>query len=322
MVKTEIFNRIAAVSLFILGILLISPISLAVGEDFKPYPALEKVNACSCNLITNDLFIQNTGDVESTYVITNTGDASLWSSYSEAQFKLAPNERQMVEQYLNIPCSARGEYTIKTSVRTFFGLEKEFEQKLEVNNCPNIYITQESIPPPTCSCRPMQYEFGIINTGNQPDLFEIDVSPFEQYVSFSENAILLDAGEKKIITVFMTLPCDAYGDHLFTLQVKAKNTGILASKYFVVSTNNCFLHNLEVLDQQNVCMDMTSNIPIKITNQGHAVDTYSVTIDGSKFAKLDKKEVKLQSGYKQQDDSYADDPHHQVAFLFTVFFLE
>ncbi|MBW2967761.1 hypothetical protein KY362_04700, partial [Candidatus Woesearchaeota archaeon] len=193
-------------------LILAATAATALTEDFTAFANSKEVPVCACDLRTDQITVQNTGDITSTFMVIPNGEAGTFTDLAPQTFILQPGEAKQVERFIKVPCSARGDYTLNTTVKTLFDTEKFLIQTLEVDNCDNVQIIPRFSGVATeCPCTPVQYSFDVVNTGNHIETYEISVEPYSDAISLSTDLIILEPGEKQEIIVFINLACGEYG---------------------------------------------------------------------------------------------------------------
>jgi hypothetical protein len=266
-------------------LVLISGSVSALSEDFSAFGSKKDVLACACDLTTDHITVHNRGDVTSTFMLFAGGEAAEWTNLAPQTFYLEPGEVKQVERFIKVPCSARGNYALNTTIKTLFDTEKVLEQTLKTDNCPNIQIvpkfsgTQEE-----CPCTPVQYNFEVINIGRHMETYEISVEPFSEAISLSTDFLVLEPGEKQEVAVFINLECGRYGEQIFTFNAMAQGTGILGQTEFDLNIKKCYDYELVVGEGYAICQGVPNIIPYQVQNQANIANEYFVFVEGAEWA--------------------------------------
>ena len=271
--------------LTVLSILIILFCSSAAAyqEDFEAFGAKKDINVCSCDLNTDSITLQNTGDVTSVYSLYNTGEVSNWVNMAPQVISLEPGEIKQVDRFIKVPCKKTGEYEFNTTIKTLFETEKVLEQKLTIQNCENVMINPHFTDTLSgCPCTPMQYSFDVINTGNHIETYEISVEPYSDGISMSADLIVLEPGEKQTIDVFINLECGQYGLKDFTFNAFAQGTGILGQTDFSLDIQKCYDFDILAADDYIVCQGVPNIIPIQIENKASVANDFIIDAQASK----------------------------------------
>jgi flagellar basal body-associated protein FliL len=236
---------------------------------------------CACELTEEKVQLHNTGAVTSTYMVFNKGEAKEWVDIAPATFFLEPGETKEIKQFIKVPCSAQGEYNLNTTIKTLFDTEKTIQQKLNVQNCPNVKITPLfSGIQQECPCTPVQYSFEVLNIGNHIETYEISVEPHSEAIALSLPILILEPGEKQTVDVFINLPCGEYGEKIFTFNAKAQGTQILGQLDFALNIDKCYEYDVAMADEYNICEGVPNIIPYQVQNNAEIANTYFIETTG------------------------------------------
>lgn len=291
------------IALILAIIMLFSGSATAITEDFSAIGSKKVLNICACDLKEEAVTIHNTGDVTSTYMLFTEGAAAQWVDIAPATFYLESGETKEAKQFIKVPCSARGEYELNTTVKTIFEKEKTLTQTLNVQNCPNVQI----IPlfggiQQECPCTPVQYGFEVLNTGNHIETYEISVEPYSEAISLSTPVMVLEPGEKQRVDVFINLPCGEYGTKVFTLNTKAQGTKILGQMDFVLDISKCYDYAVEVGTEYTTCQGIPNIIPYNVRNNADIANTYIMTTEGVDWAYPENTTISTWGGEEKQSN--------------------
>ncbi|MFC1741267.1 hypothetical protein ACFL3V_01900 [Nanoarchaeota archaeon] len=267
---------------FLIAVLVLISSSVgAITEDFSAFGSRETIDVCACDFTTQKVSLHNTGDVTSTYMVYMSGEAASWTNIAPQTFALEGGELKTLEQFIKVPCSARGAYELNTSIRTLFDTEKVIRQAVNVQNCENVQIIPKSSDSQeVCPCTPVQYSFEVVNTGKHVEIYQISVEPFSDAISLSTDILILEPGEKQQVTVFINLECGRYGEQLFTFNAFAEGTKMLGQAEFGMDIKKCYDYSLVIDDEYEVCQGVPNVIPFKIVNNASIANTYSLFVDG------------------------------------------
>ncbi|MFC1691558.1 hypothetical protein ACFL0W_05255 [Nanoarchaeota archaeon] len=285
---------------FIVISLLISQIGIvgAVTEDFNVYAQSEVLSGCACGVINNPITIENTGTVTSTYGLFQEGAASKWSILTKKELILKNGDKEGVGSFINVPCSARGEYDIKTTIQTLFDNVLEINQNIIINQCTNIQVIPVTNSLQSAPCKPLTYEFSITNTGTFIESYRISLEPkneYNKYVTLSDNIVLLQPGESKSVFAYVNLPCDVYGQHGFEFYVEAESNALEAIVPFVVDILPEYDYEIHLEERYDgICQNTENTIQFKVSNEDEIANEYELSIiEAPKFVELLNESVAL-----------------------------
>ncbi|HII71658.1 TPA: hypothetical protein HA265_02795 [Candidatus Woesearchaeota archaeon] len=265
-------------------ILLISSSAAAITENFHAFSSKSGLDVCACDFTQQMVTVQNNGEVTSTYIVEQGGEAAKWTTLAPNTFYLEPGQIQEMENFIKVPCGAKGEYVLNTTIMTVFDLEKVIEQRVNVENCPNIQIVPRfSGVQQECPCTPVQYDFDIVNTGKHIDTYKLSVEPYSDGISLSTDYLVMEPGEKQTVTVFINLNCGEYGERTFTLNALAQGTQILGQMDFDLNINKCYDYQILVGEEYSICQGVPNVIDYQVENLAEISNEYFLTLVGPEW---------------------------------------
>ncbi|GEM_PF-6995105 len=281
--KTNVLLISIVLTIFIASI---GPV-FALQEDFDVFSQNTALNVCSCSFAKNTLSIRNSGDVTSVYTLGQSDSTASWSTLNQKRFTLKAGETKDVLDYIRAPCDSEGVYTLKTTINTIFGLQKEIEQPLEVRTCRNIDIQTSALSKSTCPCSPIAYEFTIANSGDHEETYSLGVEPYDEHVTLSTAHITIAAGQSKQVAVFINKPCSVYGGFNYVFRAVGEGSNVVGELPFGLVVNQCYDYTIDSPAEAVACNNFENIIPIRIRNIANIANTYqlSATLDsGEEFS--------------------------------------
>jgi len=316
-------TRTTPITFLLLIVLMSIP---AFGEDFFASAPQATIRACQCQEVINPITVRNTnlpeegltitinGGVKDTktvsaagkssYTIIQDGKTAEWSTLFPGFFTLEAGDTQVIEEIITVPCGAEGDFPLKTVITTQSGMEKILEQTLEVRECSNVQITSTNTRAESCPCSPVQYEFTLKNQGEYTDTFLIGArGKGAGYITLSENALTLNAGESKLIYVFLNSPCSYSGELTFEILVESQKNDQLEMLPMQASITPCYDFEVETgklihLYEDNASFEAFQGtyaicekephilIPLRVKNTADIRNDYLFILDGPKWASL------------------------------------
>ncbi|MBU0535844.1 MAG: hypothetical protein KKE20_02690, partial [Nanoarchaeota archaeon] len=286
--KMKVIYAIVFVILLVISI----KAGFALQEDFNAYASQKVLYTCACSDIENIITLENTGDVASIYGITQKGSALPYSTFNPATFGLKPGESQNIHNFISVPCNVEGKFDLVTEVDTAFGLVKQLEQTVDIRTCVNVDVALIETPTEICPCSPVRYTFRIKNTGNFVDTYFINVTPYPEYISISEEFVVLGPGQSEDVYVFVATPCGMYGEIAFNLKVEAQRNGVIAELPFDLKINPCYEYSMTSADSFSVCKDLRNIVPVTVSNNADIANTYFLSTN-SDWAFFDQSMISL-----------------------------
>ncbi len=163
-VLTKMSKNTIRYALVFVMLLIFTASAFALNEDFDARSQKSTVFACSGAISTDALIVQNTGDVASAYSIEASGEMAQYATFAENKFSLEPGETRVVDYFINPP-QGEGSYSLKTELKTIFGLSKIITQDVKIEKCLDINLYVKDSKKESCPCDPVRYEFVLSNNG-------------------------------------------------------------------------------------------------------------------------------------------------------------
>ncbi|GAG04956.1 unnamed protein product, partial [marine sediment metagenome] len=107
----------------------------------------------------------------------------------------------------------------------------------------------------------------------------------------------LTPGEISRITAYVTPPCDSTGVYDLTVSAYSEDSGAVASVDLELNSLACY--DFEILPEKNyysICEAEELKIPVEVNNEGTADNTYIISVDGPRWATLERSEISLPAG--------------------------
>ncbi len=276
--KTKLFYGV------LFAILLIISLKSAMAvqsphEGFNAYAQNKILYSCACSGTENIITVENTGEVTSAYEINQSGEGAAYSAVSQETFTLKPGESRELHNFISAPCNRKGKFDLITTISTAFGTAKQIEQTIDIRKCVNVDIKQTRQPEEICPCMPVRYDFTVMNTGDFVETYNINVAPFPEYISISEDLLVLGPGKSEEVYVFVATPCGMFGDLDFTLMAEAQRSGMLAELPFELKINPCYDYTISSPESVSVCRGVRNVLPITVSNDADVANSYFLDAD-------------------------------------------
>ncbi len=266
----------------LLTILLVLFLSLApataLREDFIISSETSTINVCACSYAKVPLRLANTGEVDSVYQVSQSGDAAPWAVLTTQRMTLEPGDATEATMFVRVPCDVQGSFDLRTTVKTLFDKEATLVQQVEVNSCSNLHIVPKT---PTsqkaCPCTPVKYLFMLENGGDHAEVYTVSVEPAD-YVSIGSPRLTLAAGQEAPIVVFINKPCSISGEFEHTLRVVSERAGWESTIPLLLTVDACYDYNVLVAPGISMCKapGKTIHIPLTIQNTAPVRNSYDI----------------------------------------------
>lgn len=292
-----------------------------IRDDFFAALQGKEVHACSCADTVNVLTLKNTGTVPSFYTITLSGEAAPQVTLVPEAVHLEPNEQRQIFVHINTPCKTYTTQELELSIQSHLGVIKKVKQQLTYVPCTNLELRAQANAYINCPCTPTKYTFDVVNTGDFPEVYALNLDlPREQY-SLSASELFILAGKRENVFAYVTLPCDVYGVQQFAVAATAKTSGFTAQlPLYLDASSSCYQFNIQrgevyplvnetasyqfspaTTNTYKVCEQGTYFIPLRITNPSTLLNEHVLELDSPDWASLNYDRVALWP--KQEADS-------------------
>ncbi|MFH1209690.1 MAG: hypothetical protein V1663_02795 [archaeon] len=297
--------------LIFFALLYILCVSLTSVDAFTLNAQETSKNVCPGNTILFTATVNGDGFFEARL----DGSASSWSTVVPNSFSLnqetktlyiyvTPNSNVIAGNY-NLNLIVNDELETKTKAFT-----------VNVNSCHNVQITGQENKE-MCSCNLDVYTYTLKNNGVYDESLDVSVDgSAKDFLTLSQNSILLHPNEQKTLYAYVDVPCENYGNYGFALKVQ--NNNIISSFNSNLKVNNCFDFDLNTdKDYVNFCEHSIENIEVSIKNLGEENNDFYATLDGPAWANIDSNKLNIQS-MKEKSFNIVFNPDYGVQGTFDI----
>jgi hypothetical protein len=192
-------------SILILSLLLIPFFVQAYTEDFN-YESYSQIGACACTNFAIDGQLINLADSSSIYYITESGTASAWSASVPRQVSLInTGDSATISTLINVPCDAKGDYTLYTHIKTALGYEKVHLAVINVKKCQVISIVPIKKENTVCAGDTAVYEFKLKNNGPyQEKILPYINNTAGDSSNFNKDEYIINPSEEDLAYLYIT----------------------------------------------------------------------------------------------------------------------
>jgi len=251
-----------------------------MNNDFifkSPYSGFE---VCRCGTISDTVEIMNTGAYNSMFTLDSNKD---YVTFAQNHFEVESGKTLSVPVYINLPCDSGWKETIELSATSSFAKTKVFEQTININDCQNLVAGLYESQLEEKVCEPFTTSFRIENTGAFNEVYHIDLEPFEEYVTFSSEDLLIAAGRAGEVFVHYALPCDVYGQHDLTYTITAQKNDMKVKLVQNLFIPQDYDFTVAVPQSLSMCDRTQAQYSAVIQNNNNFTDTYTVVVTKPTF---------------------------------------
>lgn len=291
-------NKFSLIGVFLLALALVIPTISAAGS-YKIGDVETSQSACATDSALFILPITNTGSDTDSFTISLSGDAASFSVAAPAGFSLDPGKTEYVYIY-STPSSGAlvSTYPLNVVVNSDNAGTKEVNLDVVVLDCHSVELTVAKDSASTCACAPAEYTLNLKNTGKYTENFAISATgTAADWTTLSDENFKLVSGENQTITATVKSACDATGNFGLTITAASKNSNALARQKLKFESRPCY--DFELTPAKNYfsfCEKSEVKIPLTINNKGTAENTYTFSVDGPSWAKVENTELTVPAG--------------------------
>ena len=248
------------------------------------------------NLITD--VVNNNGNNELQFTITNSGSSSGFTTTTPPGFILASGQSKTIYTYISPRTTTEvGKYTLDLNVQA--GSNSEIiSHSIDVRDCRSFSLVAKDTSSSVCPADIQKYEFLLSNTGENTETFDLRIEgQIAPWATISETTITLARQESKSIFVYVTAPSDALGDYDFSLISTSRSNKNVQTSKVSLKVNSCFDYTLTTQkDSVSMCEKSQEIIPVQITNKGTVDNNYNLVLDGPEWASIENNQIQVGKG--------------------------
>ncbi|MBR9690567.1 hypothetical protein GOV08_02675 [Candidatus Woesearchaeota archaeon] len=258
-----------------------------VVQDFFFSSDNKNINVCACSVFLDVITIQNIGNVEDNYKISTDKEYSKLT----AEFAvLKPGETTEIYNYINPGCKPLEE-EITVSVTSSNGKTKEMTQLVNSPVCNNINATPVNTQLESTPCKTSVAHITLQNPLDFQEAYFIGTNILAQHATFSEDQVILMPGQKRDVFVYFNPTCDFYGEYEGTIDVWTKNTQLEIQIPTLVNISQKYEYEIIAQDEYETCNNVYTRVPITIINNENFSNSYAISMNKSKWFKLENKTI-------------------------------
>ncbi len=276
-------------------------------EDFQ-FTEPEDINVYECMTSEASIItITNTGDISSDYTLGVDGSAARFVSLGPVHFTLEPSQSQDILTYFSVPCGRKGKYDLEIHINTALNFKKILKQNIIVKKPENIELIPIDYSKKIKPCSTASYQFNLKNTGDFEETYSLKFEKlFGLYTNVSFNNVILGPDQEIPLYIYVTPPCNFYGNYTIPFSVKTLNTKLYAKTFVYLIIDRAYDYSLKLgdigIDEftehdegeiYSLCTNSKEVIPIKLKNNADFTNNYNIDLKAPKWVKLLDKKVKL-----------------------------
>jgi hypothetical protein len=244
-------------------------------------------STCPGSTVLFTAVLKGTGD----FTINLDGKASSWASAVPQGVQL-DGESETIYVYATPPSNTpAGLYDLNLKISSSDST-RIVQYTVDVTNCHKLEIAGE-MSKSMCACQSGAYNFVLKNTGTFQEIYSLGLKGVaSEYMSLSQDRVMLNPGEEKFVSASVKVPCDRTGKDVFTLTAGSEN--VFKEINGDVSIRDCFGFNVKTeKDYFSFCEHTINSIPITIENSADISNKMTLVVTGPAWTNLDKRELEL-----------------------------
>lgn len=241
--------------------------------------------------------VENQNSFSVPFTLTNRGSASSWSTTVPSGFTLAPHERKTIYTYITPTQNALpGNYDVEV-IASGAGQTKTARFETKVKDCFQANLGTNDERKTVCPAQVTKFESRLRNTGQYREDYILRVEgQLKDFVSLSEDVVSLSAEESKKVFAYITAPKEA-GEYGFSIVAQGSSGRSVQSLNHILVVQPCYDFRLDVANNTfKFCERATQIVPLKVNNLGTTTNTYTLALEGSSWAVLERDAVTLLAG--------------------------
>ncbi|MBD3262912.1 hypothetical protein GF374_00855 [Candidatus Woesearchaeota archaeon] len=271
--------------------------------DFGLSTSVTTQATCATDTVLYNVQVTNTGGLTDSYTVSMSGDAAEWAVAAPAGFNLEPGETENVYVYVTPVSGALvGTYDLKIIINSRHSGKESVDLNTEVANCHSVALTATTPSKEACVCTMVEYPLTIANTGRYTENFELSLSGnAAEWATLSDETVRLEAGESKEIFAYVTTDCDAIDEYELSVKAESQNSNALTSQQLNLISQPCY--DFDMAPEKNYlsfCENTEVKVPVTIKNEGTADNTYTLKVDGPRWATMEKEKVTVPASSEEQ----------------------
>ena len=156
---------------------------------------------------------------------------------------------------------------------------------ITVKDCPKTEFTVES-KKFACPCQKTEFMINIRNNADYAENFTLAAEgTLAEYINLTDRAFSLESNSEKNITASVDSPCNINGQYDIVFRLKPKKYFSSLAAKSVLDIQPCYEYSLSFKNPEySMCENDYLSIPLKLSNQGTANNSFAINLDGPKWA--------------------------------------
>ena len=248
-------------------------------RSFTSQASRSNPSICSCQTLTDNITITNTGDFASTYQVQTNLNAA---QPGQSTVELRPGQQKTIPIIISKSCDAQPQQqTYTVDITDTYDNTQRIERTLTTNKCQSLeaglYRTTNS---PINPCQPINYQIQTQNPAPYTESYTITTNtPSEETL----DEFTLEPGQQRTTNTTLQYACKTYGDITPTITVTGERNNVETTLTDSLTINKSYPYTVEedelTPEPQPTCTEETLKATYQVTNNAPFNNTYTVNTD-------------------------------------------
>jgi uncharacterized membrane protein len=265
--------------------------------DISLTTQVNELSVCSGNPASYVLNLRNDGQWEDTFDLAVSGEAGSWSSLSRNSVSLAPGASEQVSVLVTPPRNNVGVYSLATAA-TSQSAGVVVAQSLTINSrsCYDFDMVSSENYVSFCDNSEAKVPVTITNSGSENNVYSLDLEGTSWSV-LDRDSLSVPAGASGTFNLILTPGFNDVGTSVFNIAAEASEGDNSDSVTINANILTCRDTSLDIESSSiELCSGTSETVDVMLTNAGQFQESYSLTVEGPSWVKLDRNSVVLNSG--------------------------
>ena len=264
--------------------------------DISLTTQVNELSVCSGSPASYTLNLRNDGQWEDTFDLAVSGEAGPWSSLSRTSVSLVPGESEQVSVLVTPPRNNVGVYSLAAAATSQSA--SVVAQSLTINSrsCYEFDMISSENYVSFCDNSEAKVPVTITNSGSENNVYSLDLEGTGWSV-LDRDSLSIPAGSSATFNLILTPGFNDVGTSVFNIDAEAATGDTSDAVTINANVLTCRDTSLDIESSSiELCSGTSETVDVMLTNAGQFQESYSLTVDGPSWAKLDRNSVILASG--------------------------
>jgi len=265
--------------------------------DYNAAVDKEFQSICDHSTLIVPVAISNRGTIENTYNLELNGPS--WIVLDKTSLALKAGQTGSVNLIASPDYDVTGDYDISVTIVDAQGKQGLIQPlKINVKDCHSTSVIIKQEEADVCAALTKTFNIDVANSGEQKDSFDVSlVGP--SWISLNKGSLVLDKGEKEILTLTASPSINEKGEHDITILVESSDKGYSGEdtlKLNVLTQQECYNPNIVLQESiTSIPQESQTTIPVTIENNGTQTSNFILGLSGtaSAFMQLNPSTITL-----------------------------